>query len=69
MDASVAVAIVTFGHESETGKKVVRLLREKANGVDVFDLRNELRDPKQVESRVKHQTDGTDEWAQRAVYS
>ena len=70
MYASVAGAIVTFGHDSETGHKLVTLLRENGLGkVDVFDLRRELRDPKQVESRVKHQMDGTHEWTQRAAYS
>ena len=65
-----AVAIVTFGFENDTGKTLVKLLRKMGIGKrEIFDLRNDLRDPKQTESRVKFQVDGTHEWTQRAVYS
>ena len=65
-----AVAIVTFGFDNDTGKTLVKLLRKMGIGKrEIFDLRNDLRDPKQTESRVKFQVDGTHEWTQRAVYS
>ena len=35
---------------------------------EIYDLREDLKDPKQTESRVKFQVDGTHEWTQRAVY-
>ena len=65
-----AVAIVTFGFDNDTGKTLVKLLRKMGIGKrEIFDLRNDLRDPKQTESRVKFQVDGTHEWTQRAVYN
>ncbi|MDA8584409.1 hypothetical protein N9L68_09230 [bacterium] len=36
---------------------------------EIYDLRQDLKDPRQTESRVKFQVDGTHEWTQRAVYS
>ena len=57
-----AVAIVTFGFDTETGKTLVKLLRKMGIGKrEIYDLRDDLRDPKQTESWVKFQVGGTHE--------
>lgn len=64
---SIAVAIVTFGYETDEGKAAMKLLdKHDIPYESVVDLRQVLRDPKT--ERVKFQVDGSHEWTQRAVY-